>query len=108
MDGARQMVTEPGIVGTDPGYGVPNGACDPRSSALRRGRGSPFTTTEAECARQFSNQEVAFGLGLGGPLVVPARVRLIEVVVNLGEAPAVGLLGLRVDDLARVAECRVP
>jgi hypothetical protein len=102
------MVTEPGIVGTDPGYGVPNGACDPRSSALRRGRGSPFTTTEAECARQFSNQEVAFGLGLGGPLLVPARARLIEVVVDLSKAPAVGLLGARVDDLARVAESRVP
>jgi hypothetical protein len=34
VDGAVQVVTEPGIVVTDPGYGVPNGACDPSSSAL--------------------------------------------------------------------------
>jgi hypothetical protein len=101
------MLAEPGVVLTDPGYRVSNGAGDTRSSPFRRGRGSSLPPAEPERARQFSNEEVAFGLGLGGPLVVPVRGRLLDVLGDLREAPAIGLLGLRVDDLARVAECRV-
>src|SRR5215213_3117515 len=89
---------------TDPGDRVSNGARDTCSGTFRRGGGPPFTTTEAECSRELCNQEFAFGLRLGSPLVVPSGAGLLDVVVDLDEAPAVGLLGLRVDDLARVAE----
>ena len=46
------------------------------------------------------------GVGLRGPLGVAGGMRLLEVVVDLGEASAVSLLGPCVEDLARVADCR--
>ena len=47
-----------------------------------------------------------FGVGLRSPLGVADGARLLDVVFDLGEASAVGLLGPRVEDLACVAECR--
>jgi hypothetical protein len=52
------------------------------------------------------DQEVAFGVSLGGPLGVADGAGLLEVVVDLGQASAVGVLGLGVQALASVAECR--
>jgi hypothetical protein len=91
------------MVVSDPGYCLADRAGHAGSSALGRGRGSSMTTTEAERAGEFADQEVAFGVGLCGPLGVPDGAGLFEVVVDLGEGSAVGVLGARVEDLARVA-----
>src|SRR5680860_1417772 len=94
------------MVFTDPGYRLADGAGHARSSALRGGGGSAFATTQAKCARKLADEEVAFGVDLRGPLGVPGGAGVLEVVVDLGEASAVGKLGLRVEELARVAEGR--
>ena len=105
-DGAVEVLAELGMVLTDPGDRLADGAGHTGSSALGRGRGSSIATTEADRAGELANEEVAFGVGLRGPLGVPGGARLLDVVVDLGEAPAVGVLGSRVEDLARVAERR--
>ena len=91
---------------TDPGYRLADGAGHAGASALGRGCGPSITTAQAERAGQLSNEEVAFGVGLRGPLGVAGGARLLDVVVDLGEASAVGVLGLRVEELACVAEDR--
>ena len=100
------MLAELGMVLSDPGYRLADRAGHTGSSALGRGCGSSIATTQANRARELSNEEVAFGVGLRGPLGVPDGARLLDVVFDLGEASAVGVLGSRVEDLARVAECR--
>ena len=52
------------------------------------------------------DQEVTFGVGLRGPCGVAEGARLIDVVFDLGQASAVGVLGSSVEDFAGVAECR--
>ena len=94
------------MVLADPGDRLADGAGHAGASALGRGRGSSIATTQADRARELADEEVAFGVGLRGPLGVAAGVRLLDVVVDLGEASAVGLLGSRVEHLAGVAECR--
>ena len=105
-DGAAEVLAELGVVLADPGYRLADRAGHAGSSALGRGRGSSTTTAQAERAGELSNEEVAFGVGLRGPLGVPDGARLLDVVVDLGEASAVGVLGSRVEHLARVAERR--
>jgi len=105
-DGTAEMLAELGMVLTDPGYRLADRAGHTGSSALGRGCGSSIATTQANCARELSNEEVAFGVGLRGPLSVPDGARLLDVVVDLGEASAVGALCSCVEDLARVAESR--
>ena len=100
------MLAELGMVLTDPGHRLADRAGHTGSGTFGGGGGSSTTTTQAERARELSNEEVAFGVGLRGPLGVADGARLLDVVVDLGEASAVGVLGSRVEDLARVAECR--
>ena len=64
------------------------------------------STAQANGAGEFSQQEVAFGVGLGRSLGFPACLCLLDVVVDFGEASSVCVLGLRVEHLARVAQCR--
>ena len=90
----------------DPGHRLADRAGHSGSGALGRRRGSSITATQPERARELLDQEVAFGVGLGGPLGVADGAGLLEVVFDLGQASAVGVLGLGVQDLARVAECR--
>ena len=106
-DGAAEMLAELGMVVTDPGYRLANRPGHAGSSTLRGGGCSSIATAQAKCAREFSDQEVAFGVGLGGPLCVTDGVRLIDVIFDLGQASAVGVLRSSVEDLTRVAECRV-
>src|SRR5258706_3578020 len=73
--------------------------------ARGRGRGSAVTTTEANSARQLSDEEFAFGAGLRGPRGVSERARLVDVVSDLGEASSVRVLGTCVDHFAGIAEC---
>ena len=93
---------------TDSGHGLAHSARHTGASALGRRRSSSITTTQAERRRVggLSNEEVPFDVSLCSPLGVPEGVRLLDVLVDLGEAPAVRLLGERVEDLSRVAEGR--
>src|SRR5215207_3483539 len=100
------MFAERGMVLADPAYGLADRAGHTCSGALGRGRGSSMTAAEAERAGELANEELAFGVGLCGPLGVPDGAGLVEVVVDLGEASAVGVLGAWVEDLAGVAEQR--
>src|SRR5688572_33047027 len=100
------MLAEPGLVFSDPGDRLADRPGHRGPGALGRGGGPSLATTQAERAGELSNEEVAFGVGLRRPLGVPGGARLLDVVVDLGEASAVGVLGLRVEELARVAECR--
>jgi hypothetical protein len=65
------VLAELGMMVFDPGYCLADRAGHAGSSALGRGCGSSMTTTEAECAGELSDEEVAFGVGLCGPLGVP-------------------------------------
>src|SRR5215218_4346175 len=105
-DGAVEMLAERGMVLGDPGHRLADRAGHSGSGALRGGRGSSITTTQPERARELLNQEVTLGVSLGGPRGVADGAGLLKVVVDLGQASAVGVLGLGVQDLARVAECR--
>ncbi len=100
------MLAELGVVVSDSGHRLADGAGHSGSSAFGRGRGSSITSPESNRTGELANQEVAFGVSLRGPLAVPGSMRLVDVVVDLGEPSAVGVLGLRVEDLARVAERR--
>jgi hypothetical protein len=61
------VLTQPGVVLADPSDRVSNGAGDACPSPFRRRRGAPFTTTETEGPRELPDEEIALGLGLGGP-----------------------------------------
>jgi Molybdopterin cofactor-binding domain len=95
-----EMLAELRMVLADAGYRVADRAGHTGSSPLGRGRGPSATTTQAKRAGELSNEEAAFGFGLRGPLGVPDGACLLDVVVDLGEASAVGVLGPRVEDLA--------
>ena len=95
-----------GVVFTDPGYPLVDRAGDADTGALGRGCGSSIAATEANRARQLSDEEVAFGVGLRGALGVPEGARLLDVILDLIEAAAVRRLGFVVEDLAGVAEAR--
>ena len=75
-------------------------------AALGGGRGSSISTAQANGTREFSKQEVAFGVGLGGPFAVAGGVRLLDVVVDFGEASPVRVLGSRIQHLTGVAQRR--
>jgi hypothetical protein len=60
------VLAERGVVLAHPGYRVSNGARGTRPYPLRRGRGSPLTTAQAEGARQLCHEELPLGLALGG------------------------------------------
>ena len=99
------MLAELGMVSTDADYPLPDCTGHGDSGTLGRGGGSAITTTEANSARQLSDEEFAFGIGLCGPLGVPERARLLDVVFDLSEASAVRILGTRVEHFAGIAEC---
>ena len=101
------MLAELGMVLGDPGHRLADRAGHSGSGALGRGRGSSITTTQPERARELLDQELTLSVGLRGPLGVADGAGLLEVVFDLGQASAVGVLGLGVKALARVAECRM-
>ena len=49
--------------------------------------GSSIATTQANSARELSNQEVAFRVRLRGPLRVAVGASLLDIVFDLREAP---------------------
>ena len=99
------MLAELRMVLADPGYRLADRAGHPGSSALGCGCSPSTATTQAVRAGELSDEEVAFGVGLRGAFGVPTGARLVDVVIDLGEASAVGVLCPRVENFARVAEC---
>jgi hypothetical protein len=71
-DRMAEMLAKLRMVLTDSGDRPADRAGHTGSSPLGCGRGSSATTTQAKRAGEFSNQEAAFGVGLRGPLGVPA------------------------------------
>ncbi len=100
------MLAELGMVLGDAGDCLADGAGHTGSGALGRRGGSSVSTAQANGAGEFSKQEVAFSVGLCGAFAVSGGLRLLDVVVDLGEASPIGVFGLRVEHLPRVAECR--
>src|SRR3954454_10984780 len=101
-----EVLAELGIVLPDARYRVAEGAGHAGSGALGRRRGAPVAAAEADRARELSNQEVAFGVGLRGSFGVAEGARLVDVVLDLGEAPAVRVLGSWVEELGPIAGAR--
>ena len=89
---------------TDPGHRLAECAGHPGPGAFGCGSGSSTSTAQADRAGQFSNEEVAFGVGLRCPFDVAGCLRLLDVLVDLDEASPVGVLGSRVEDLTGIAE----
>src|SRR5688500_18009316 len=100
------MRAECGVVLSDACQRMTDGAGHCCSTALRGGCGSSFAAMQAKSGREFSDEKVAFGVGLRGSLRVPRCVGLLDIVVNFGEAAAVGVLSSQVEDFAGVAESR--
>jgi hypothetical protein len=86
------VLAELGILFADSRYPLADRAGHTGSSALGGGCGPPIATTEADRARELSDQEVALGVGLRFPHGVLDGARLVDVVFDLGEAAAVGVL----------------
>jgi hypothetical protein len=95
------------MVLTDPSYRLTDCAGDAGASALGCGRGSPIATTEANGTCQLTDDQVAFNVGLRGTLIVPHGQRLTYVIFDLGEASAVRLFRVSIEERAGVAEPRV-
>ena len=106
VDGVVEVLAELGVMVSDSGDRLADGTGHSGSSAFGRGRGSSIAASEANRTGELANEEVAFGVSLCGPLAVPGSMRLVDVVVDLGEPAAIGGLGLRVQDLTRIAERR--
>lgn len=73
------------MVLVDTSHGLPHGPRDAGARALRDGGSTPIATAETNGTGQLPDQQVTFGLGLGGPLVVPGGQCLLDVFVDLGE-----------------------
>jgi hypothetical protein len=98
-----EMLAELGMVLTNPDYRLADGAGHADSGPLGGRRGPSVAAMEADRARELSNEEVAFGVCLHLSLGVLERARLLDVVLDLGEAPAVRVLGSCVEHLAGIA-----
>jgi hypothetical protein len=96
------MLAELGMVLTDPTYRLADRAGHTDSSTFGCGRRSSIATTQANRARELSNEEVPLGVRLRGTLGVPEGARLLEVVFDLGQASTVRILCSRVEHLACV------
>ena len=77
------------------------------ASTLRGGSDASLATTEADCARELANEKIAFGIRLRRTPRVAHGSCLLDVFFDLREAPAVGILGSRVEDRSAVTERRV-
>ena len=92
------------MVLADSGHRVadrPGHATRARSDADAARRSRPPRPIARDSSR---TRNVAFGVRLRSPLGVSQRTRLVDVIVDLGEAPTVRLLRPCVEDLARISE----
>src|SRR5215210_2319300 len=98
-----EMLSELGMVLPNPGHPLADRASDADSSPLGRGSDPPVSAVKADGARELSNEKVAFRVCLRLSLGVLEGARLLDVVLDLGEAPTVGVFGPRVEHLAGIA-----
>src|SRR5687767_3570721 len=105
-DRTVEMFAELGMVFTDLAYRLADRAGHTDAGTLGCGCGASVAATQADSARQLSNQEIAFCVRLCGPLGVAEGARLLDVFLDLGEASPVRVLGARVEHLAGISECR--
>src|SRR3954466_3455628 len=82
-DCAVEVVAELGVVFADASYPLAGRASDTDAGAFGRGCGSSIAAAEPNRARQFLDEEVAFGVGLRGAFGVPGGARLAQVVFHL-------------------------
>src|SRR5688572_16021716 len=104
-NGAVEVLAELGVAFADAHYPLADGARHSGSSALGGGGAPPIATTQAHRARKLSDEEFPFGVGLRLPHGVLESARLLDVVVDLGEAAAIGGLGPLVEARPRVLGC---
>ena len=71
---------------------------DGRARPLGRGARDPGTASEPEGTGELGDEVVAVPLGELLTRQVGGRARLLEVLLDLAQAPAVGLTGLVVED----------
>ena len=96
------MLTERRVVLADPAHGMADRPGDADAGAFRCRTGPPITPAEADSARQLADEEVTFRLGLDNTSAVAQQSRILEVLIDLGKPPAVGVLGLGVEKDTRV------
>jgi hypothetical protein len=87
----------------DTPHGMPDRARHTGSGALGRGTDAAIASSESDGAGQFACEEVAFGLRLRHPRSIPKGSRLLQIVLNLCEPPAVRVLRAGVEHLAGIA-----
>src|SRR5678816_1177451 len=71
-----------------------------RSSALGGRSASSIAAPQTDRARQFASEKIALGLGLRKPCGISDRLRLSDILVDLGEASAVCIFGSGIEHLA--------
>ena len=98
------MLAKHGMVLVDSAHRVADSAGHSDPGPLRRRCGSAIATAQADRLRQLANEEVALGVGLRSPLDVSECTRLVDVIVDLREAPTVRTLGPCIEDLTRISE----
>ena len=91
------------MLGTDTPHGLSDRACHTGSGAFSGGTGASTASAEPNRARQLAREEVAFGLCLRHPRCISQGSRLLQIVLNLGEPPAVRLLRARIEHFAGIA-----
>jgi len=106
-DRVAEVLAELGVVFADPRYRLAHRAGHTGSSAFGGGCGPPLATTQADRARELSDEEVTLGVGLRLPHVMLDGARLLDVTFDLDETAAIGVLGPLIEHLARVAERRL-
>ena len=97
------MVGKLGVVFSDSCYRVADRPSYRDTGALRRGCGSSIATSQADRARQFAHDELALSVGLLFAPSVIEGARVLDVLFNLREAPAVSVLRSLVEQLTRIA-----
>src|SRR4051794_20800547 len=100
------MLAELGMVLTKPRHPLADRAGDADSSTLGRRGGPSVAAMEADRARELSNEEVALRVCLRLSLGVLESARLLDVILDLGEAPPVRVLRSCVEHLAGIARTR--
>ena len=91
-----------GVAFSDPSYRLADVTSYLQKSHLRRGCSSSIATSQAVRARQLAHEELSLSVGL---LFAPGDIegaRVLDVLFNLREAPAVSVLRSLVEQLTRI------
>src|SRR5687767_1492686 len=86
----------------DADHRLANGSGHAGSRALGARTGTAITSIETDGARQLAGEEFTLRLRLCGAFAVAEQVRLVDVVLDLGESPAIGGFRLLIQQHAGV------